>query len=357
MFCPKCGTTLADGAQFCGSCGAQLSTSAQVATSTAPFGVPAQQADAAPAYAPSAQQPFAGAELPTGANPYAGGFMGGAVAKKANKKPLVIAVAAIVVVAAIVGILYATGILGNGGIGKAVALNAENIISNDSKTASAELGKLVEIDLDGLGSIKGVDLYASSQDMADYVDGLYDDASSGKMGSVRSLDDVMSAAQAKKLNGQWVVAVLDNELLMSVSANTVYGITQNRDFAQSFAGIDGNSAVMVTVVADKDLTSEELANVISSAGVKYDHVIADSESLEGIASYIENMSAIASLSLMKSLESVGLEGVGVVLFWGENQLGFAVSVQSEEYAVVALYVANCADFGISPEMTKGIYIK
>ena len=271
-----------------------------------------------------------------------------------NKKPLIIAVAAVAVVAAIIGVLFATGILGGGGIARAATLNAANIISSDSKTSSAELGKLVEVDIDALDNVNGVELYATSQDMADFVESTYDDVMSGELRNASSVDDLMSADQAKKLNGQWVVGVVDNELLLSpVASNLVYSMTRSNDIARAVTGIEGESAVMATVIADKELTSEKFANVIDSAGVKYDHVVIDTKSIDDVEDYVGKLGGIP----FSQLENYGVEGAGIAVFWGENQFGFAVSIQCEDYAVIALYVANSADYGITPDMLKGVYIK
>ena len=385
VFCPQCGHQNSDEAAFCGGCGTPLkarieanAAAAPVADATAPMAdaaqtvaqptapvEPAQDGNtaemsnaAAPAAAPAAAAP-APAYAPTP------GAVPPPAVKPANRTPIIIG-AAVVVLAAILLIVLLVIPRCSGGV--AGGLDMKTLVTGKTSEAQAVLSKMNAVEL-GSGSSK-ITVYASNDKMKSFAENLFEDLQNG---DVKDFDDVINKDKAKEISGQWLLVSTADE-----------SFEQILDMASSrYGDYDlGHMAAYLTVVTDDDLTNEEAAKIVSSAGIAYDHAVVGDVSTDNafdfIGKYMEtalnaassayggssrNSSAVAD-SLQQARDTIdefGLKRVGEGTYMGKDIYAASVSAQFDGYAIVGVVAFSPKDFGLDTllgeDFLKRLYVK
>ena len=389
VFCPQCGHQNSDEAAFCGGCGTPLkarieanAAAAPAADATAPMAdaaqtgaqptapvQPAQDGNTAemPNAAAPAAAPAAAAPAPAPAPAYAPtpGAVPPPAVKPANRTPIIIG-AAVVVLAAILLIVLLVIPRCSGGV--AGGLDMKTLVTGKTSEAQAVLSKMNAVEL-GSGSSK-ITVYASNDKMKSFAEDLFDDLQNG---NVKEFDDVINKDKAKEISGQWLLVSTADE-----------SFEQILDMASSrYGDYDlGHMAAYFTVVTDDDLTNEEAAKIVSSAGIAYEHAVVGDVSTDNafdfIGKYMEtamnaassayggssrNSSAVAD-SLQQARDTIdeyGLKRVGEGTYMGKDIYAASVSVQFDGYAIVGVVAFSPKDFGLDTllgeDFLKRLYVK
>jgi|GEM_PF-2150122 len=374
IFCPKCGNQNNDGAAFCGECGAALKAApaqvdgapaAEAPVQAAPVNatepMPAAAAEptgvgapaAAPAAAPAPEAAPAGA--PVGA-PVA--------AKSTNKLPIIIG-AAVVIIAAILLIVLLVIPRCSGGV-NASGVNMKTLVNGTTTEAQAELSKMKKAEID-TGSGATLNVYTSSDKMTSFVNDLFDSAGNG---DISSWGDIMDSTKAKDLNGEWMLVSTADEALQPII-----------DMAnEQVEGYDlGHMAIFATVVSDADLSNEEVAKLVSGAGLPYEHATVSDYSMDALMKYFVNYMGMAMAmsgngmgssskyvdrymsQIEDTLDQFGITRAGTGVYLAKDTYAVSVSAQFDGYAVVMLFAFNPNDFGmgdlLGEDFVNRMYVK
>lgn len=320
-FCPKCGSQNTDEATFCGQCGAQFPNAA-AATQQAP--------------APAATQPvnFTGQV----AQPVPGQVA------SASKSRLPMIIAAAVVLIAIVALVVVFVIPRCSGAAAGGSANLTALNTASTADARQTLSNMKSAELEGMR------YYVSSDDVSAYVN---DVIARGERGDLSDWSDVMNAEVAKKLNGQWVlVSLADSSFEQYVN-----------EYKQRYGFDLGHMTIYATVVADDDLTNEEVANLVSKAGLNYEHAIVFdatvSDAMSAVSRYIKLASTASGSSssygayadyyadsISSEIQEYGVKGASIGQFYAADTMGVSCAVQLDGYALVLLWSDAPSSYGL-----------
>ena len=220
-------------------------------------------------------------------------------------------------------------------------IDMKTLTNGKASEAQAVLDKMKKgtIDADG----EEIAFYASSDKMVDYIQGLYEDAMGG---DIKDWDDVMNSKAAKEYSGEWVLVSNADE-----SFEEAMSYVNRNQSAYDMS----HMVVYATVVADNDLTNEEVANLVSSAGVESKHAQVMDMKIDELSDFVdEYMSVIASSgqavgmssssmnSVLSALDyatdELGAKSAGYGAYLGTDEIAISVKAQFEDYAIVLLWV-------------------
>lgn len=300
MFCPKCGSYVADGAKFCKSCGAPLAGGA-------------------------AQRQVQPASSQPGAVPQAAPAGG---RKTLNRKVLVgavVAVAAVVVVA----LLVMPRVFG--AVGGSSQPNVAAAISGDSNAASKALsGATVRSYSTAVGTEP---VYYASDDLADFCESKVDAAGRG---AISDYDQLLSLSQdeVKRYDGQWVAAGGS----LNLQAGSSSDMFKVADLKSGGANVLG----FAQIVAGDELSNQQIADVVAGIGADPEHEVIGSMSRDSLQQVVNSLAQAESggYTSSYSLDSLGVpssvQRMGGGEFWSKDSVGIVVAVRCDGYNVVGV---------------------